>query len=106
MDDPAPIPPLRPVAAKPADRDSRRDQRPRSRDGGATSASHDAAPREAAVAVAGTSIDDPLILALDRLRTTDGQRTADIALLRMWRGLKAYQDQAGVPSVDGAPPAP
>ncbi|HYE06466.1 MAG TPA: hypothetical protein VEL07_13205 [Planctomycetota bacterium] len=56
--------------------------------------------------MAGTSIDDPLILALDRLRTTDGQRTADIALLRMWRGLKAYQDQAGVPSVDGAPPAP
>ncbi len=103
MDDQAPIPPLRPVAAKPADRDSRRDQRPKGRDGGTSQAGHEAPSPGSAVAVVATPIEDPLILALDRLRTTDGPRTADIALLRMWRGLKAYQDQA-VARPDEAPP--
>ncbi len=101
MDDPAPIPPLRPIAANPADREGRRDQSPRRE-------REQPAPKDAtigAVAAAPAAIvDDPLIVALDRLRTTDGLRTADLAVLRMWRGLRAYQDQA-VTLPDQAPPS-
>ncbi len=105
VDDPPPIPPLSPVAANPADRDPRRDQRQRNRNGSADSPGPEGRSPAAAVAVVASPIDDPLILALDRLRTTGAPRTADIAVLRMWRGLKAYQDQA-VARADEVPPVP
>lgn len=39
-----------------------------------------------------TTPPDPLIEALDRLRTTDGERSAEGDVLRLLRGRKTYQD--------------